>query len=223
MSVFSPLFAGIEELIPIIIFIIIAVLSVLGQILGKAEKPKRPPGGARPARRPPGQPVAGKPAADQLTDEIDDFLRQAARQAQKPRPKGARRAPAPVKAQVVRPVEAQVVHEAPLGAGIRQHVKERLEGGRLARQTAKLGSEVSHADKEVEQRLHQVFDHEVSHLSGRQGETARATQAEQPEDHLEELPVTAAAGLAAMFSDTRNIRQAIIINEVLTRPQHRWT
>ncbi|MEE8451743.1 MAG: hypothetical protein V3R99_07500 [Thermoguttaceae bacterium] len=216
MSDFSPLFAfDIGEWVPVVIFIVIAVISVLGKILNKAGQKQQPGGGGpRPARQAPRR-QGQKPAGEQLVDEIGDFLRKAAKQgrgqqgqagpqARQPRPK-------PVRAEAVRaaPVEAQAVGEVPTGSGVERHVREHLEKEKLTRRSSRLGSEVSQADEKIDQRLHEVFDHDVSELAKRSKKTA-------------ELPSTAAAGLTALFSNAESIRQAIIINEVLTRPVDRW-
>ena len=36
------------------------------------------------------------------------------------------------------------------------------------------------------------------------------------------MPATSAAGFAALLADADSIRQAIILNEILQRPEHRW-
>ncbi|HYW78690.1 MAG TPA: hypothetical protein VE890_03900 [Thermoguttaceae bacterium] len=222
MTDFSPLFAfNVGDVIPVVIFIIIAIISLLGNILNKGGNKQRPRGGGRPA--PPRQ----KPAGEQLVDEIGEFLRKAADQGRGQQKQAGQQArqprPRPVRAE---PVQVQVVDDVPVGEGIERQVSEHLGKERLARQAAQLGSEVSRSDKKIDERLHTVFDHDVSGLARRPGKTARATLAEQPqtpEDRTDELPSTAAAGLAALFSNAQNIRQAIIINEVLTRPVDRWT
>ena len=229
MSDFSPLLAfDIQEWLPVVIFIIIAIISVLGNILNKGGKKQQPGGrGPRPVRP---APQGQKPAAEQLVDEIGDFLRKAANQGRgqqgrgqqargqlgQPRPvAGGRRKPARVEAarvEVARaaPVEVQAVSEVPTGSGVERHVREHLEEEKLTRLTSRLGSEVSQADEKADQRRHEVFDHDVSPLAKRSKKTT-------------ELPSTAAAGFAALFSNAENIRQAIIINEILTRPVDRWT
>jgi len=228
MSDFLPLFAfDFEEVIPVVIFIIIAVISLLGNILNKAGKKQQPGGGGpRPARQAP-QGQGQRPAGEQLVDEIGDFLRRAANQGRGQQGQAGPRARQPRPAAVrAEPVRAQVVDDAPPGSGIGRQVSEHLGKERLTRQASRLGSEVSQADEKIDQRLHEVFDHDVSGLAKRLGKTARPTMAEQtrsPEDRTGELPSTAAAGLAALLGNAESIRQAIVINEVLTRPVDRWT
>jgi hypothetical protein len=131
-------------------------------------------------------------------------------------------------AQPARPqlVQAEVVRAQPLGEGIKQHVGKYLDAGEFQRRAAGLGEEVAQADEQIEQRLHTKFNHEVSSLAAVPGESAAAPRAlpgGEPEDLAAALPSTAAAGLAAMLGSSEGIRRAIVINEILTRPEDRWT
>jgi hypothetical protein len=74
--------------------------------------------------------------------------------------------------------------------------------------------------------LQNVFDHPVSSLAATLGDSAKppaVDEAESPEDQITPLPSAAAAGLAALFANADSVRQAILINEVLQRPEHRWS
>ena len=70
--------------------------------------------------------------------------------------------------------------------------------------------------------LHEAFDHQLSSLAGTPGDSAKAVEVAEP-DQITPLPSTAAAGLAAIFANADTVRQAILINEVLQRPEHRWS
>ena len=225
MSLVTPLFAQ-AELIGIIIMILVFVVPVIWQAINKQRQQPRPP----PARpRPPGPPAAG------VEDEVGEFLRRAGRQRgpqqQAPLP---RRPPQPIVAEAVAPPPDQqrFGHQRPVGAGMAEHVEELLDTDKFERRAAQLGDEVAQSDEQLDQRLHQVFDHKLGRLAETPGESAAAPEAESTESmqamELEDLspdefPVTAAAGLSALFSDAVSIRQAIIIHEVLTRPEQRWT
>lgn len=224
------------DLIWLIVVILFVVVPAIGQLLarmGRQQQPRggrppgRPPGGGAPAGRPPARAAAGRPPGG-LEDEIGEFLRRAAQQRQgqpapPPRPAGRPNVAQPAGQQLV---EAEVVRQPAIGDGIKQHLGEYLDPEEFRRRAAELGEEVAQADEQIEQRLHAKFNHEVSRLAGRPGESAdapRVEPAEEPEDRLAELPSTAAAGLAAMLSNDVGIRQAIVLNEILTRPQDRWT
>jgi hypothetical protein len=120
---------------------------------------------------------------------------------------------------------AQVVPETPLGEEIRKQVAEHLDTRQFDRSAAELGDAVFQADTLLGRHLHDVFDHDLSRLAGAPGESAQAPrvdEAAEPQDRVHELPPTAAAGLAALLSNASTVRQAIVINEILQRPEHRW-
>lgn len=119
----------------------------------------------------------------------------------------------------------EVVPEVPLGEQLRKHVREYLTTKESARRASAFGDDIGQAEAQLEQRLRR-FEHELGRLAATPGESAGPPQAElpeEPEDRPGELPSTAAAGLAAMLSNPQSLRQAIVINEVLTRPEQRWS
>lgn len=209
------------ELIGILIMILVFVVPAILQALNKQAQQKRPP-----AQRPPARPPGGNVEA-----EIEDFLRRATQPrgaqppARAPRP---RPGPAPPMAEVVggRRGPPEAAFDRPVGVGMAEHVQEHLGRGEFQRRAAELGGQVALADDHLEHRLQQVFGHEVSHLPSVPGESAAMTRTEEAgeaEDRVTGWPSTAAAGLAAVFSDVGNIRQAIVINEILQRPEDRWS
>ena len=236
MSTMAPLLAAdVGDLIQVVLIILFIVVPIVWGALNKfsQKQPQQRPGGRRPAGGAPrgaaaggapGGAAAGGAPGGGLEDEIGEFLRRAARQRQGRAGPAAQPAAAQPAGQQL--VEAQVVSQPAIGEGIREHVGEHLDAGKFQRRAGELGGEVAQADEQIEQRLRAKFDHKVGRLAGRRGETADApkvTQPTEPEDVPAELPSTAAAGLAAMLSNSVGIRQAIVINEILTRPESRWT
>jgi hypothetical protein len=71
-----------------------------------------------------------------------------------------------------------------------------------------------------------VFDHNLSQLESVAGETAAPPVAAEPaelaEPTIADIPITSAAGLAALLASTESVRQAIVLNEILHRPEERW-
>jgi len=245
----APLFADLEGLIKVGLFIILvfggAIASLVSKIKESQEAARRRERQAQARARAQAQ---GK--KDPLEDEIGAFLRGAAErrgvrppQPGRPAPQQPRpAAPAPVaqpvarpaqqprpvrRAQPVRPpqeepVDVVLLEEAQPGALREQRGKDRLQ--HLA--PADVGREVTRAEKELEGHVHQVFDHKIGRLAGQPGDTARPAaiqEASSPEDQVGPLPSTAAAGLTALFADANNLRQAILIHEILRRPEERWT
>jgi len=217
MICFGPLFAiGADDMIAVVLVILFIVVPVVGQILAKMAKPQRPQAGAGRPR----QPAGGK-----IEDEIGEFLRRVAGgPAAAGRPRA--RPPAPRRpAQVVRPALVDVVEEQPIQAeiidtGHREEVFSDIDTGRIARHASKLGSEVAGEEKQISQRLGQTFGREVSDLAKRPSKKGKRRRAQEPQ--AAPLPPTAAAGFAALLSSTDNIRQAIVLSEILNRPVDRW-
>jgi hypothetical protein len=122
---------------------------------------------------------------------------------------------------VLEPVE----EVQPLDAGVADHVRRTLPGGKFGLKRDALGQEVAQSDDRLEARLSQTFGHQVGQLSGMTGETARKSpevEASQPQDRLHGQPVTTAADLVALLRQPRGIQQAVLLHEILQRPEHRW-
>jgi hypothetical protein len=204
------------EWIVIVIAILIAFISLISKLLGQANKPPQKP------RQPGQRPQQGRPPQrNALDSEIEEFMRRAAER----RGRQSQRAEAPPRKPVEKPVVAEVVKDAPIGSAVVEHVQEYLNTGEFAQRSNKLGGEVTQEVAQLDERLHNVFDHQLSSLASQPGESSVATTAQGsplPEDQVAGmLPVTA-AGITALLSDPENIRQAIILNEILRRPEERW-
>ena len=160
-----------------------------------------------------------------MVDEIEEFLRRAA---QRRGTKGTRpiELERPAVAEVVeQPVRAEVVSEKPIGVEVTEHVKTYLDEKEFTRRTSQLGGEVVQADRESDQRLHQKFDHAVSQLAAKPGAAAVAPVAIEPPElvtHSPEMPGMSFAGLAILLTHPESICQAIVMNEILHRPEERW-
>lgn len=207
------LLADIGDVIGVIVFVIVALISVVGQMLAKQREAKQMQAG---------RPQRPRPAAvdEVLEDEIGDFLRRVsggrARQAGKGIPKLVK--PVAAKRPLQRPVEAQLV-EPPrpaVGGHIGQFAARDLDRSDLQYHLARLGEGTRQAEEASERRLHEKFSHSLGTLSRREDEQIpQATQAA--------LPPTTAAGLAAMLGEIENVRLAVILNEIIQRPEHRWS
>lgn len=222
MSPTLPLLAlGAEELIGYLIVILFIVIPAIGQLIAKMREQKKPEAGAPgPIRRPARHP-AGQPAEQAVDDEIGDFLRKATNRLGQKR----QEAPRPVAAQVVgeQVFEAEVAaEEKPLGGQLRQHVGDYLDAGKFQQRAGELGYEVGQADENLDEHLHDVFDHKLGRLAGKPGESATPTGLAEAKPPQTKMSPTAAAGFAALLSDAGSIRRAIVISEILQRPEQRW-
>jgi hypothetical protein len=101
---------------------------------------------------------------------------------------------------------------APLGAGVAQHVAEHLRGTQeLAQHAQHLGAEVAQADERMQEHLRQKFVHPIGTLAP--GTTS-------VERRLAGTP--ASRELRELLARPGGVRQLIIANEILRRPEERW-
>jgi hypothetical protein len=137
---------------------------------------------------------------------------------------GESRRPRPSAAGDPRPVMAEAVDDEPVGDEVARQVKSYLDTGDFSRRSQQLGEEVVQSDQQFENRLQQTFGGEVSRLANRPGESAAAPEPELVEASGESVSLVAAgaAGLAYFLADPDNLRQAIVLNEVLRRPEAFW-
>lgn len=219
MNPFAPLFAaGDDAIVKIIIAIIVFILAGASQLIAKYRQ--IPPRGQRPLAPRPEKP-------DTVADEIEEFMRRAAeRRASRGTRRAGEQAETVAKtASPAQPVQAQVVAEKPVGGQVADHVKKYLDEDAFARREDSLGKEIAQADSEIDQHLRQTFDHRVGQLAAVPGEAAAPTAAAEPPE-LAGLTADSASpfttGLLDLMSDPDSLRQAIVLNEVLRRPEERW-
>jgi len=216
----------IGAVIQALVIIVPVVFWILSSILGVAQA-KKPP--VRKPRQP--RPVA-KNRPPELAQEIERFLRRAAEQRQgKPPAQVEVLVPAaPVERREVRsipPVRAEVVFAEPIGPEtdgawtarheVAEHVDKDLDTTGITQHADQLGDNVARADDKLETRLHKTFDHRLGSLrqqgSIRPNASGDAVGATDPR-----APLTAGT-LASMLSNPRTARQAVILSEILRRPQ----
>jgi hypothetical protein len=149
--------------------------------------------------------------------ELEKLLREVAEQQGlgPPAKKAAgsqRRRPPPA-----RPVEAEILDEDDLEvlsdpkADI---ASRRLDTSDVTGNTSQLGYQVGQSDERLEARLHQKFDHDLTSLDDRETtKSAPPGSAKKP---------SVAASIADMLKEPDSIRNAVILSEILTRPEHRW-
>ena len=106
----------------------------------------------------------------------------------------------------------------PRSSGVGSHVQTHIDTSDIAEHTRQLGERISSADEKVKRRLAQKFDHSVGSLGQDsiedQGEvSAQTTTAVEAEDVPER-----ATELIQLFRSPGSIRNAILMNEILKRP-----
>lgn len=234
-----PLALDIEAVVKVAFGLIVMVLWVVGQLTGQKGKakpplrprPQQPPalGGAPPAGQGGGAPTL----EESLRREVEEFMRRAQgrapaaeqqRSKQKPAPQQAkqqqsaptRRLPMqpiqPAQSSVARPLPSATTIEAGRGAltgsTVGQHVAAHLSGpDALAAHAKSLGANLAQTDERLEEHLRERFAHRLGSLS---------QQAVQPGHVATHTPF--AAEVFAMLSKPGGMRQLIVANEILKRP-----
>jgi len=218
--------ADVGDFIGFLIFLLFFIVSVVGSLANKwrqmQEEAARRGRPQRPARPP-------RP----LDDEIADFLRTAgerrepagqqrpgspparpapARPSAAPPPPPARApvrpAPPPPRPPVEQPREVKPLETSPGRLGETLATRTLTTGG-----LGQLTTEVAQADDRLQDHLRQTFNHNLSSLGSQEASVPLSPSA---------LPPTAAAGVAPLLASAESLRNAIILSEILNRPEHRW-
>jgi len=127
----------------------------------------------------------------------------------------ARLVPARQEISSIKPAAVEVVDAelADNDDGVARHVTQYLSGTeQIAEHTRHLGEKVDAADKQMEAHLHQVFDHQLGHLKM----TATDSSAVAASD-VKRTGFTAGS-IVDMLLSQDNIRTAMILGEILRRP-----
>jgi hypothetical protein len=216
-----PLLADLTDLIGYVAVVVFVVLRLVFTQMSEAKKKAEAPRpGGRP-RPPAPQPRPGQPNQRDLRSEVDEFLRRSrGLPEQRPEPELVLAEEPPRRPtsregwaqQQADPVE-QARRES---ATVSEHVSQRmrhLEESRLAENAAHLGEEVALADDKVQARLDATFKHRLGRIA--QQEAAPVAEAAEPREFSIDQ-------IAAMLASPEGIRDAVILNEILTRPADRW-
>jgi hypothetical protein len=244
----QPLLADIGELLGAIITLGAIIFWVI-QKIAEANKAvqRRPVRPAAPAARAAAQGgrQPGGQQADPLRNQVEEFLRRA-NQGNPPRQAGApaRKPPAPVREieLLVDEVQPQTTRQTisaplpPVGAqrtipslADRQQARRQAPPSKrkslaeeaderaaarsksIAQKVSHLGERIISEDRQFDDQLKAKFDHAVGTLAA---ETVRES-APDPRD-------SPAAQIATMLANPDGVRQAIVLNEILSRPTDRW-
>jgi len=176
-----------------------------------------------------------------MRNEVEEFLKRVARmraEVEAQARAGQQRPPAPAPAQPIAPspppppsfspppqnldypspVEAEVVDAelAETGDAVARHVSQHMRGHEeIAEHTRHLGEEVDRADDKLEAHLHEVFDHQVGRLRKSATDFAAAAASDVKRTGF------TAGSIAGMLLSPDNLRNAIILGEILKRPDER--
>jgi hypothetical protein len=214
MNLLAPLLAALDagDVIRIVVIVLIFVIPVIGQLIGKLAK----------VQPPAGRPIPPPPADIDVADEIEAFMRRAA---QRNAGQGARPAATEQTPPLAEPVQAEVVADKPVGGQAPVCATRHLDVQDFNQSGSQLGKEVLWADRQIDQHLHQVFDHRVSNLEAAPTDGAQPSSVFEPAappGTAESMPDFFTTGLLELLASPDSLRQAIILNEILHRPEERW-
>ena len=156
-----------------------------------------------------------------MAGDIEDFLRRAAQR------RAGRQAPQqPAPPPDIQILDAEVINEQVpqaqilSGGSVDQHVSQHIADGVFDDRLAQLGQEVDRSDDLMEAHLQEHFEHDLGQLGAK---TAAAAESTLDDDSPKAPPPPIQPGdFARMLCDPASIRQAIILSEILTRPEDRW-
>lgn len=223
--------AGLEWLkfVFVIVFFLVWIFNNLLSDKAKAKgKPLQRP------QVPPPRPDAGEAGAGggqpQLAGEIEEFLKRAN---QKRQEKVRRKQPAKAAAKPAPPTPPKPARrlvqessqgqdfEVSTGKSVAEHVQKHLDTrGFTERAEHLMDEDIRKADAEREAHRKQVFEHKVGRLADTS--TAEAAPAGPTAATTATIDAAAAMPLAALLANPQGLKQAIVLNEVLSRPEHRW-
>ena len=119
------------------------------------------------------------------------------------------------------PPDIEIIDEVQVvdyGESVGSHVASHIDPSDIAQHAQQLGSQLKQKSSLTEQRIHQKFDHDVGQLGAdripdRQELTSEPSYADQ--DEIPEI----SRDILRLFRSPSNIRQALIMNEILNRPE----
>lgn len=216
----TPLFAIVIP-IKLIIFAVVMILYVLNHLISAVKKP--------PGKTDPRSPVAPRPQAQtrqQVDNELNDFLRRAAEKraeasTQSPAAASAgRESPRSRKRKSTTPVAVQPVEQSLT----QRRMVSSLETRDEARAPVVPIGQLAQSVNEIDSHVQQVFDHRLGQLGAPipavSGVSASATATGSQDTQA--LAPTLASEISALLANPRSLQGAIILNEILSRPEERW-
>lgn len=223
------LLAAAEDWLKVIGVLVFIVIWLFNHFVGNSAKAK-PQQRQQPMARPQGD---AKPPAEQpqLVGEIEEFLKRANQKRQdrtrkKPAAKVVKPAPAPAAPtrRLVQSSADQQGFEVNVGGSVAEHVQKHLDTREFSNRAEHLIDDIKKGDVERETHLKQVFDHKL----GRLADTSNTRSDQQivkdtaTQVATDAAAIAAATPIASMLANPESLKQAVVLNEILSRPEHRW-
>ncbi len=166
-----------------------------------------------------------------MAKNIEEFLKQAAARKQQQGP-GPQQPPQPQQPIIQPPPEppprrlepevVEIVDDIqvvePVQSSVGSHVQSHLDTSDIRQHAQQLGSGVEAKSKLQEQRLQNKFDQQVGHLGADAIADRGEVSAETTKAYDSHSSPERASKLAEMFRNPQNIQQAILLKEIIDRP-----
>jgi hypothetical protein len=107
------------------------------------------------------------------------------------------------------------------GDDVAAEVQRRLDTSSFQLRAQKLASDVRSADDAIEAHLHSAFEHRLGTLGATTG-VAEDSTLDSEENAAKASAQPPTVDIASMLRSPQNIRNAIILSEILNPPEHRW-
>ena len=154
-----------------------------------------------------------------MADPIEDFLRRVIQQRRRPSTDDDV-IDAEILADDIEIVEVESSESNVTdGESVAEHVQHHIGSADFSQRVARLGRAVDVADDQMEAHLHQVFEHKLGQLGVRTSVAADSIL-DDDSDPAKEPP--AELDVRKLFETPENIRNAILLNEIIRRPEHLW-
>ncbi len=170
-----------------------------------------------------------------MAGDIEDFLRRAAQRRVPQAAPPARRPPQPPPEIIVLGdddvLDTEIVDAYPVedpgiltGQNVGEHVAQHLDTSDFGERLSHLGEEVDHADDRMEAHMHEYFEHQLGELGASTSRAADSTLDDDlPAGHTpESRHKPAAFNIRKLLASPASIRDAIVLSEILRRPEDRW-
>lgn len=198
---------GMEDVLKIIVMVIFGLIYLVNHFLGGVKAQKRRQ--ARPANPRP----SGKP---EVQDEVADFLKRATEK-RSPAKRAEARPAAPRRSAAAETVEPHL--DSSPSSRWPQSVHSQVDNPELGQRAAQL-SHVNQTEAAFQAHM-QTFEHTVGRIH--ESASGAAVPSEMPGDGRNEAaPVPPSEVFAALLDDAQSLRQAIVLNEIIRRPEERW-
>jgi hypothetical protein len=212
-----------DTILQVGVFLFIIISTLAGQIFSKNNQ-RGPAKGKKPRPRPRPRPKGQEPRPGPLADRRPQAQPWQPIEARLPR-ETARPRPLlnePVQPEIV-PVEVVPVQpvsiEPSIGReSVAEHVQRHIEKPRRQ-------SQIEQADERMASHLHEAFDHRLGRLGKRSkltGTTIAGALASRDTPQTAALPLDISARIAQMMQTPEYLSAAIVLNEILKRPEDRW-